>query len=235
VDNLARKSSKAAENKKHSQSASNKKNVLDIGPLFPYENTRITEEHAFCREVLRRRSTIINQIDNPDSPLKTNVEFVISLYRLRFNYLSSKQNYAGIHETVEDYNSWMKYIIQARGAKSGESFDIFSVSEKDIAEMKRVLEKIPLPSKTKPVQIPQKQNGLSSVEGSQQKTFVIPNIVTSISVLPRKVVQLQQIFRTGFVTKRHLRIGAIYLDDYSIEYLELEDKTNRNIKKSFGQ
>jgi|WetSurMetagenome_2_1015567.scaffolds.fasta_scaffold1068143_1 hypothetical protein len=51
-------------------------------------------------------------------------------------------DYAGIQETVEDYNSWIKYITQAGGDAFSSSFDIFKVSQKDRNIMKSVLQEI---------------------------------------------------------------------------------------------
>lgn len=114
-------------------------NIL-ITPLFSYDNSEIIKKDTFHKHILSKRSVIINLIKGPNSNPKADAEFIVSLYRLRINALSAKGDFADIQETVEDYNSWMKYIIRA--GEFDRAFDIFTVSKEDIEQLRKVLEEI---------------------------------------------------------------------------------------------
>ena len=132
-------------NKEPRKDVSKTWNIL-ITPLFSYDNSEIIKKDTFHKHILSKRSVIINLLKGPNSNPKADAEFIVSLYRLRLNALSAKGDFADIQETVEDYNSWMKYIIRAGGFDR--AFDIFTVSKEDIKQLRKVLEEITTSIKT---------------------------------------------------------------------------------------
>jgi len=68
---------------------------------------------------------------------------LVSCYRLKINHFSSIKNQIAIHEIITDYHTWKRAI------KLGYYFDIFKLSQKDIAELKKLFRKVLQSTKTR--------------------------------------------------------------------------------------
>jgi hypothetical protein len=138
--------------------------------------------------------------------------------RLKINHYSLTKNQIAIHNTIRDCHTWKNAI------KLGYYFDIFKVSQEDIAEMKMVFEKITVPRKTNNVSIPHRNNENVPVKISEQRPAGIKRLMASIG----------HIFQGESATPESFLGAAINMDMYSkhgMAYFKQENITRKNIEE----
>ena len=102
----------------------------------------ISDRRAFYSLLLTQRRIVV-AVKEPRERRREAAKLARGLYRLRINYLSTKDDFDGVQETVEHHDKWshhIEHILQVPGYTR--DFNLLRVSREEISELEDLAEEI---------------------------------------------------------------------------------------------